>query len=257
MVLLVIGSILGVASYLDKYTNHDVRIEVPNLKGYHYTEVKNLVADKDVYVFVSDSVFDANQPRGIVVEQNPAEGDKVKPGRKIYLTINSVEVPSITLPELKDYTVRQAVHKAETYGLKIDSMIYRPAECDNCVIGVMFDGSDIEAGKRIPKGSNIWLVVGEGFGVEKVKVPNLMAQPATQVKNTLMALGLNVGFVQYDSTIQTLDDSMSAFVYSQKPAYDSAAQVRLGTAFDLYFTVDSNKIDTLQLLPLDTNQTTY
>jgi beta-lactam-binding protein with PASTA domain len=179
----------------------------------------------------------------------------VKPGRKIYLTINSVEEPSIVLPPLKDYTVRQVMMKAKTYGLKIDSLIYTPAECDECVIGVMYNGVDVEAGARIPKGSEIWLVVGEGFGTEKVAVPSLMAQPAVNVKSTLNALGLNIGFVRYDSTVVTAEDSQSAFVYQQNPVYDSVTMVRLGTAFDVYLTVDSNKIDTLQLLPIDTNKT--
>lgn len=255
MLFMIIAGIVGVASYLDSYTNHDLRVEVPSLEGFHYTEVANYVADKDLHVFVADSVFDAQQPRGIVMEQNPAEGQLVKPGRKIYLTINSVEVPSIGLPELKDYTVRQVVMKVETYGLKIDSMIYKPAECDACVIGVMYNGEEVEAGTRVPKGSGIWLVVGEGFGVEKVTIPMLTGQPALRVKSVLNTKGLNVGFVQYDTTVKTSEDSMNAFVYNQKPKFDSSAMVRLGTAFDLYFTIDSNKIDTLELLPLDSNKT--
>lgn len=252
MLLFAVMGIVGVAKYLNSYTNHDVRVEVPNFNGFHFTEVANFVADKELHVFISDSVFDPDKPRGVVIEQNPEALALVKPGRKIYLTINSVEVPSIVVPELKDYTVRQVVMKAETYGLKIDSMIYRPAECDNCVIGAMYNGKELATGDKVPKGSGIWLIVGEGFGVEKVAVPQLMGVNVAVVKAQLLAQGLNVGFVTYDSTIHTLVDSQNAFVYHQNPSFDSTAMIRLGTAIDLYFTVDSNKIDTLQLMPVDT-----
>lgn len=257
MLAIIICGIVAVASYLDLYTQHNVRVEVPNLKGFHYTEVANFVADKNLYAVVSDSVFNPARPRGVVLEQNPSEGQAVKPGRKIYLTINSVEVPSISLPELKDYTLRQVVRKVETYGLKIDSILYRPAECDNCVIGVMYQGKDVDAGARIPKGSGIWLMVGEGFGVEKVTIPRLVTQSAISIKGKLNSLGLNVGFVKYDSTVKSAADSLAAFVYQQYPAFDSAMKVRVGTAFDLYFTIDSNKLEALQLLPIDSNQIIY
>ena len=253
MLLLAIGGIFGVSVFLDNYTKHDDFIEVPDFKGFHYSEIDAYINDKDLRFQITDSVFDPSQPGGIVLEQLPAQGEMVKPNRKVYLTINSVVPPSVILPELRDITVRQVVSKIKSYGLLVDSLVYKPAECDNCVIGVLFEGKEIEPGTEIKKGSSISLVIGEGIGTQKIDIPYLYRLKLGDVKTKLNTVGLNLGFIEYDSTINTLDDTMNAFVFKQTPAYDTNDVVRQGTAFDLYFSLDSNKVLVKELINSDTN----
>lgn len=253
MITVVALGILGLSKFFDSYTRHDEFVEVPDLKGFHFTEIESFIEDNNLRYEVSDSVFDANQPRGVVLEQQPAAGLNVKPNRKIYITINSVVPPSVLLPELKDYTVRQVVNKIPTYGLKIDTIIYKPAECDNCVIGVLFEGKEIETGTRIEKGKSISIIVGEGIGTERVNIPYLYKMNITEAKERLYSNGLNIGFVKFDTTVKNGLDSSTAFVWEQYPKYDSTSKVRQGQAINLNFTLDSNKLDGIQLLQLDTN----
>lgn len=226
---------------------------MPDFKGFHYTEVEAYINDKDLRFQITDSIFDPSQPGGIVLDQIPAQGEMVKPNRKVYLTINSVVPPSVVLPELRDITVRQVVSKIKSYGLLVDSLVYKPAECDNCVIGVLFEGEDIEPGTKIEKGSSITLVIGEGIGSQKLAIPYLYRLKLTEVKTLLNSSGLNLGFIEYDSTIVSMDDSLGAFVFKQTPAYDTNDVVRQGSAFDLYFTLDSNKVMVKELIISDTN----
>lgn len=252
--MLIVASIgvFGISLFLDSYTQHDEFVEVPDFEGYHFTEVGDYISDKNLRFEISDSIFDVEQPRGVVLEQLPLAGEMVKPGRKVYLTINSVIPPHILLPELRDYTVRQVVMKIETYGLKIDSLIYKPAECDNCVIGVLYKGEEVEAGTRITKGKSISLIVGEGIGSEKVAIPFLYELSYQGARDKLNALGLNQGFVDYDTSVVTGEDSLNAFVFSQTPSHDTLRQVRKGQAFDLILTLDSNKLEGIQLPVSDT-----
>jgi len=253
MIAVVALGIFGLSTFFDSYTYHDEFVEVPDFSGFHYTEIESYLNDKDLRFEISDSVFDAEQPRGVVIEQQPGPGALVKPNRKIYLTINSVVPPSVLLPELKDYTMRQAVNKIPTYGLKIDSIIYKPAECDNCVIGVLYEGKEIETGTIIEKGKSISIIVGEGIGTERVNIPYMYRLSITEAKEKLYSHGLNIGFVKFDTTVKNNIDSSVAFVWYQSPKYDSSLKVRQGQAVDLNFTLDSNKLQGIELLKLDTN----
>lgn len=253
MIAVVAIGIFGLSKFLDSYTRHDEFVEVPDLHGFHYTEIESFIDDKNLRYEISDSIFDADQPRGVVLDQQPLAGLSVKPHRKIYVTINSVIPPSVLLPELKDYTVRQVVNKIPTYGLIIDTIIYKPAECDNCVIGVLFEGKEIDTGTRIEKGKRISIIVGEGIGTERVSVPYLYKLTLEAAKEKLYSKGLNIGFVQFDTTVKNKMDSNLAFVWEQSPQYDSTLKIRQGQAVNLNFTVDSNKLEGIQLLELDTN----
>ena len=255
MLIIVLGGIYGVSVFLDDYTKHDEFVEVPVFEGFHYSEIDEFISDKDLRFEISDSIFDPNQPGGIVLEQIPEQGELVKPNRKVYLTINSVVPPSILLPELRDITVRQVVSKIETYGLNVDSLVYKPAECDNCVIGVLYKGEEVQPGTRIVKGESISLIIGEGIGSERIKIPYLYKKTLAEVRTELNSKGFNVGYYEYDTTIQTLMDSNKAFVYRQTPVYDTVSMVRLGQAFELFFTLDSNKVEGMELIVTDSNST--
>ena len=251
MLLIVVGAIFGVSVFLDDYTKHDEFIEVPTFVGFHYSEVVGFISDKELSYEISDSIFDQTKPGGIVLDQLPHSGELVKPNRKVYLTINSVVPPTILLPELRDITVRQVMSKIESYGLRVDSLIYKPAECDNCVIGVTYKGQEILTGDEIEKGSALSLIIGEGIGNEKIAIPYLYTKNFEEVKQTLNALGLNVGYYEYDATIQSSEDSINAFVYKQSPNYDTTNTVRQGQAFELFFTLDSNKVEQVEFNRMD------
>jgi len=254
MIVIAFVGVFGVSIFLDDYTKHDEFIEVPNFIGFHHAEIETFISDKNLRFEISDSVFAPQKQGGIVLEQIPAAGELVKPDRKVYFTINSVVPPSVILPELRDITVRQVMSKIETYGLTVDSLIYRPAECDNCVIGVLYKGEEVLPGKRIVKGGSISLIIGEGIGTERLAVPYLYMKKFDEVRGFLNSKGLNLGYYEFDTTINTLDDSMNAFVFKQTPTFDTVSMVRQGQAFELFFTLDSNKIEGMELIVSDSNK---
>lgn len=251
-VVLIVGGIYAAALWLNSYTLHGVAKSVPDLSGFHYTEVEDFVADKELIAIISDSVNDFDKPRGVVVDQHPMPNDLVKPGRKIYLTINAVRVPEISMPELMDLTLRQAKARLQSYGLGIDSLIYKPSECSRCVIGVLFDGERINAGDKIEKGEGITLVVGAGMSDELIGTPYLFKLTKTEVEDKLFNVGLTMGFVRYDETVINAEDSAAAFTVGQFPSPDELPQINLGRAIDVILSIDSTKLDSLELPILDT-----
>jgi len=253
-VVVAIAGIYGAVYWLGSYTLHGVAKSVPDLSGYHYTEVTDFVADKELVAIIADSVNDFNEPRGVVVDQHPRPNDLVKPGRKIYLTINATTIPKVALPELIDLTLRQARARLQSYGLKVDSLVYKPSECSRCVIGVMFNGERIQPGEEIEKGEGLTLVVGAGMSDETIPTPILIGMSKEEVELKLFDVGLTMGVVRYDETVTNSADSTSAKVFKQFPAAEEVQEINLGKSIDVILTTDSTKLTQPELTMQDTLQ---
>ncbi len=251
-IVLSAGIIYAGVKYLDTYTMHGVRTVVPDLSGYHYTEIEGIMSNEELVPVIFDSVFTPEEQPGSIISQNPVAFSEVKPGRKVYLTINTTVPPKVVMPGLKDLTYRQARARVHAFGLKVDSLQYRPAECSGCVVDVLKDGMRIERGVEIQRGEGVVLVVGSGESRIKIKVPALYEMKPDEAVEFLLKKGLNPGYKRFDETVQSAQDTANAFVFKQSPQYDSAATINLGRSIDLFFTVDSTKLPQFELMPYDT-----
>ena len=61
-------------------------------------------------------------------------------------------------------------------------------------------------------------------------------------RDNLFENSLNLGNVSYDETVHNYQDTVSAMVYQQTPAYHPGAPVRLGTTIHLKLTTSQAKI---------------
>lgn len=145
---------------LSAYTGHNKYIEVPDFKNIKLADLDNFVEGKNVNYQVIDSIYDPKQTAGIVIRQDPEANIKVKHNRTIYLYVTGMVAPQIQMPKLIDRSERQARLIIETYGLRVGSVKTKAADCNGCVIEQLFNGSPIEPGKPIKKGSVVSLVVG-------------------------------------------------------------------------------------------------
>lgn len=166
----------------------------------------------------------------------------MKPNRKVYLTINASVPPSIILPELRDITVRQVMSRIESYGIHVSSFIYRTAQCNDCVVGVMYNGKVILPGTQIKKGSSISLVIGRGLMQKNVMIPDLNALNIKQVEQKLNSLGLDFGQHNFDKMIVSSEDRINAFVYKQIPTFEVGKMISQNDSISLFFTLDSSKV---------------
>ena len=90
MVIVVALVLFGVLKGLDIYTRHGEAVVVPNVKGMGVAEAEKMFRNQGLTCIVSDSSYVKNLPAGCILEHNPAAGQKVKEGRTIYLTINTL-----------------------------------------------------------------------------------------------------------------------------------------------------------------------
>ena len=162
MMAVVILLLFGVLKWLDVYTRHGEAVVVPDVKGMTVGEAEMLLRNHGLVCVVSDSYFVKNKPAGSILELNPSAGQKVKEGRTIYLTINTLDVPLRLVPDVADNSsVRQAQAKILAAGFKLSENELISGEKD-WVYGVKYKGRQLNMGDKVPVGATLTLLVGDG-----------------------------------------------------------------------------------------------
>lgn len=130
---------------------------------------------------VSDSSYVKNKPAGSILDVTPSVGQKVKEGRIIYLTINTLNIPLRPVPDVADNSsMRQAQAKILAAGFKLSENEMIPGEKD-WVYGVKYMGRQLEMGDKVPVGATLTLLVGDG---EELPVDNDSIQNADSIMDS-------------------------------------------------------------------------
>lgn len=242
-IVVAIALMLIVAHYLMQLgTRHGSRCSVPDFTGISIGDAEHLAKKHDLEIIVNDSLYVPVYDGGIVLEQNPNAEVAVKPGRKIYVTINSFAQKSVKIPYVTGYSLRQAKNNLEIAGLEIAELIYQSDMATNNVLEERFRDRVITRNDNIEAeaGSGITLVVGVSAESGAVSVPKVIGFPLKEAKSRLWEVGLNVGRVIFDEDIEVLDRK-NARVYLQSPQQNKVFS--LGQRVDLHLTLDPEKIE--------------
>ena len=97
MVIITIVLTVGAFLFINVYTHHGKEVEVPNVCGMDQTVAKRKLETMGLKMEVSDTGYVYNAAAFSVLEQSIKPGDKVKPGRVIFITINANGPRQITL----------------------------------------------------------------------------------------------------------------------------------------------------------------
>lgn len=151
---------VGAGFLLKLMTNHGKEITVPDLTNMSVSEARYTAGLQNLRIEVTDSVYIRRMGRGMVYSQNPKAGSSVKKGRRIILTINSVNPKKVQMPNLVGYSMRQAKAELNSRGLNLDKLLYVEDMATNNVLRQMFRGREIEAGTMVESGADITLIVG-------------------------------------------------------------------------------------------------
>jgi beta-lactam-binding protein with PASTA domain len=229
--------------WLKIYTRHDQAFSVPDLTGLTIKEAQDVLSQKKLKYVLFDSVYVNEFERGTVVDQHPAPGFIVKKNRKIFLTINSVNPEKIIMPDLVNLTLRQALAKLKSCGLRVGEMIYEPDLAINEVLEQKYNGLPIKKGDTLVRNSRIDLVIGKGLSNEKTVVPVIVGYTIQEAQSILASIVLKIGKPTYDSSIFDYEDSMRAIIFKQIPEHNKSQLIPLGSSIDVWLTVDSGKLE--------------
>lgn len=221
-------------------TRHGARRTVPDFAGMSLDEADHVARKHDLKLLVNDSLYVPTYEGGIILDQLPERAVEVKPGRTIYITINSFKQKMVAVPYVAGRSLRQAKNMLEVAGLGIDRLIYRADIATNYVLEEYCDGKPVTSRSRMEAevGSGITLYVGVQGGYATTAMPRLIGLPIQQAKSRLWEQGLNVGNVVFDEGVNLLNQK-DARVYAQSPGQEQS--VALGTNVDLRLTLDATK----------------
>lgn len=162
MIIVIVGLLFGTLKGLDIYTRHGEAMVVPDVKGMSVAEAEQVFRNQGLTCLVSDSTYVKNLPAGCILEYNPSAGQKVKEGRIIYLTINTLNIPLQVVPDVADNSsLRQAEARILASGFKLAEIQYMSGERD-WVYGVKYNGRLLTMGEKVPMGATLTLMVGDG-----------------------------------------------------------------------------------------------
>lgn len=155
--------LVGVYYGLDKITENNKHIEVPDFETLSIQEIPEIVERFELRYEVLDSAkFNPNYPPYAVIEQSPKAGSAVKRGRKIYFTLNPSGYRKLKVPNVIQITKRNAETRLTAVGFSLGEISYRDNIGRDMVLEMQYNGEKIQPGMVLPKTSKIDLVLGNG-----------------------------------------------------------------------------------------------
>jgi len=201
-------------SLLGSITRHNETIRVPQVTGRTLADATSFLEKEGFKVSVQDSVYIDTLAPLAVVKQSPESDELVKINRTVYLTINRAQPPLIEMPDLRGFSFRSAEMYLQSLGLKLGDTSYTPDIARNAVKDQKLDGKTIEPGTKIPLGTSIDFVLGNGLGTTELTVPDLIGFTVSQAKDYLSGDNIGLGVVIATSAIQ---DTANAYIVRQNP----------------------------------------
>lgn len=152
-----------ILQWLKSTTNHGEFIVVPDLTGKSLKMANMELKDSDLTMEIQDSAnYNPNYPKYSVIEQYPLAGAQVKENRKIYLILNPSGYRKVAVPDIVKRTFRQAKPTLEAVGFEVGKLTYVDDIGKDVVLGMKFEGKDLNSGAFLPLTSKIDLVLGNG-----------------------------------------------------------------------------------------------
>ena len=181
--------VLGAGAYLafDRhlmplYTRHDASVQVPDVTNMPVEEAEAALDARNLRTQRQQGRYNPNVPRGTVVDQTPLPGRDVKPGRRVYLTVNSGEVPYVQVPDVSDLSVREAQNQLRSRNLSVGSTQPDTAAAPYANTIVRQDpepGDSLRAGEAV----NLWF--SPGLSPERVTVPRVTGLTVAAARDSL------------------------------------------------------------------------
>jgi beta-lactam-binding protein with PASTA domain len=204
--------------YLPNSTNHNDEVPTPDLIGVPLLSLDSVLGPLELRYEIGDSTYSASHPPFTVLQQFPKPGHPVKRGRKIYLSINRSSPPTLPIPNLLESgsgSLANAEAVLRSNELRRGRILYQHSPFKDLIIEMRMNGRVIEPGDRVPKGSVIDLVVGDGSGPKDFIMGNLVGLAYDNALLRLANLSLHLGSVKIPDDVDTTD--IVTYVLKQLP----------------------------------------
>ncbi len=204
-------------------TRHGEEFTLPDYTNQTVLEAQLSLDNLGLEYKVASEEFSPGKAKGLILNQFPLPGTKVKSGRVIKFVISAGQ-KLIPIPFLGGKSVRQAMLDLETAGLTLGEIAW--AFSDTLPERVVVF-SYPAAGTEIPMGSPVNLMVNRGRASNFTYMPNVVGLTLTDAIARLEDKSLKLGIVTY----RTDENYLPETVLEQSEA--EGTELDAGTEIDL------------------------
>ncbi len=228
--------LLMVLLWLRFYTNHGQKLELPDYINQELVDAQKDADSKTFEIIVTDSIHKVGKPGGLIIDQNPTPGSKVKEKRKIYVNVTKYAADRIKVSDLpvlygSEYDQKRTELKYLDISTRIKAEKFDRGE-PNHILEVWYNGKLIIDNKiiktdlEIEKGGELEFVISKPEG-GKDFIPDLVCQEFIAAESKCMLSKFQIGRV---TEIGEITDRNTAFVVSQVPVYDGSSMISHNSA---------------------------
>ena len=223
--------------WLGFYTNHGQKLELPDYRNKIFTKSALDAKKKKFELLIDDSIHVVGRKGGIIIDQNPKPGAKVKENRKIYVIVTKYRPDKIKLEELPSLYGRSFDTKKkelEFIGLRSRVIGYEYDKGEpNYILKVYYRGRPVitsegnASGVEIDKGGVLDFVVSKKSG-GMTDLPDMRCMSVSQAIFMIESRNLLVGAITKNGALVS---EPAGFVISQNPA--ATGELPMETAVNL------------------------
>ena len=207
---------------MPEVTQNRAGITVPDLTHIHIDKAITKIIKRGFRYEITDRRSSIDVPSDFILNQRPKPGTIVKPNRKLFLTVNVARISVVSVPNIIGLSLRSAQLQIENKGLVLGSRSYESARFRNTITR-----QSIAPGTPAKKGTRINVVLSDGLGKKKIKIPDIIGLNLSQALEQLFNVGLDIKEIRYQST----NDIPPQIVMGIHPA--DVLEVVEGAAIDL------------------------
>lgn len=174
------------------YTNHNEGLTVPDVTHMSLEEAEKALANHGLRFEVMSERTHESFPADYVIDQSPRAENIVKPNRRIYLTVNKSETPTVEVPDLRNLSLRNARIQLQNRGLQVGNINYESERFQNTVLE-----QSVASGRTVDRGSTIDLVVSDGLGGRRIQMPSIEGLRLSEAQQELQQSDLRVGSIRF------------------------------------------------------------
>lgn len=227
------------------YTRHGEEVKVIDVTNLTVDQATKTLKGLGLKIIVADSTYHDKKSPGIILEQSPLAGSRVKPKRRVYVTVNSSQPPvvSIYYNQVIGQHLNQVSRKLESLDLQIGELKYVPGKAQNTIAEISLNNKllfkEVNGNKgekppkdaqQIPRGSTVNLVLYQGNEAEPKPVPNMICASYEEAMLLIMGNEFYLGTVHVDPSVKK--DTLAAFVVKQSPRPSETAS--MGTGIEIW-----------------------
>ena len=169
------------------YTRQDAQVTVPEVRELPIDQAIQLIEGRRLRAERREQPFNPSFPRDAIVDQNPSPNATVKPGRRIYLYVNSGTERSVAMPEVR--TLTESVARSELADLGLVQVSLRQDERPSPFPGTV-TRQEPAAGTTIRTSESVSLWISPGLGDGVLEVPDVRGLSAEDATARLAAVDL-------------------------------------------------------------------